>query len=238
MLRLLPMTIALVMVVSAGIVHGQWTQRWTVSHAIEDAAARLERLPLVLGDWQGETLELNREQVVLAGIAGYVARRYEESLSKDAVTILLVCGSPGPISVHTPDVCYSTAGFELIGEPDLFALPIETSRSTAEFRHALLGKTNAPVPTYLRIFWSWSAAGPWEVPENPRVAFASNQVLYKLYVIRELSADDEPIEEDPSPAFLRILLPELEKLHSRPSGSGPRSVRSEHPVLTTDLHAG
>ena len=205
------MTIALTLVVTAGIVHGRWTQRWTVSHAVEDAVARVSRVPMTLGDWRGKAFELDREQLAVGEIAGYVARRYEDRLNGDAVTILLVCGAPGPISVHTPDICYSGAGFEPIGSPGKFSLPLESSGPAARFRNALMSKTSASGPTYLRILWSWSADGTWEVPENPRLAFAPKDVLYKLYVIRESSSADERIEDDPSPKFLRLLLPELEQ---------------------------
>ncbi|AGA29603.1 exosortase-associated EpsI family protein [Singulisphaera acidiphila] len=212
MLRNLPIVAALSLVIAAGIVHGRWTHRWTVSHAIEDAAARIDRLPMTLGDWQGQAMKLDREQLALAEIAGYVARRYEDRLHGDAVTILLVCGAPGPISVHTPDICYSGAGFEPIGPPTGRSLPINPSGTPAAFRNALMGKTNIPVPTYLRILWSWSTAGAWEVPQNPRLAFAPRDVLYKLYVIRELSSPDERTDDDPSLRLLRILLPELDKV--------------------------
>ncbi|SIN67712.1 Protein of unknown function [Singulisphaera sp. GP187] len=212
MLRSLPMVAALILVIAAGIVHGRWTQRWTVSHAIEEAAAKIDRLPTTLGDWQGEAFELDRKQLELAEIAGYVARRYTDRIQGDVVTILLVCGAPGPISVHTPDICYSGAGFEPIGAPREFSLPSEPSSPPAQFRNGLMVKTSTPVPAYLRILWSWSASGNWEAPQNPRLTFASKDVLYKLYVIREQTSADERAEADPSPRFLRLLLPELQQI--------------------------
>lgn len=211
-LQALPLTLAFGLVIAAGIVHGRWTHRWTVSHAVEDAVAKVNRLPMTLADWRGQALELDREQLALGEIAGYVARRYEDRIHGGVVTILLVCGAPGPISVHTPDICYSGAGFVPIGAPKKLALPIEPSSPPAVFRDVLMGKTNSPVPTYLRILWSWSTAGAWEVPHNPRLEFASSDVLYKLYVIREQASVDEQIEEDPCPRFLGILLPKLEQV--------------------------
>jgi hypothetical protein len=202
---------ALALVIAAGLVHGQWTQRWSVSHAVENAVARLERVPMTLGDWKGRSLTMDREQLAMAEIAGYVARRYERSGGGTAVTVLLVCGRPGPISVHTPDICYSGAGFEPMGLLSRESLPIVPSGPPAEFRHGLFGKTNTAVPMYLRILWSWSSAGAWEAPDNPRLAFASRQVLYKLYVIREMATAVERLEDDPGPKFLQALLPELER---------------------------
>lgn len=212
MTRSLPMAVALILIVTAGIVHGRWTQRWSVSHAIEEAVAKVDRLPMKLGDWQGQKLELDRAQLTMAEIAGYVARRYEDRRGGDAVTILLVCGAPGPISVHTPDICYSGAGFDPIGSPQELSLPIESVKPPAIFRNALMVKTDAPLPTYLRILWSWSADGAWTAPQNPRLAFASQKALYKLYVIREQRSLDETTSDDAGQKFLQVLLPELQQV--------------------------
>jgi hypothetical protein len=212
MRRTLPMATALVLVIAAGLVHGQWTRRWGRSDAVESAAARLERIPLTLGDWHAQSETLSRRQLEVAEIAGYVARRYENRAGKGAVTILLVCGRPGPISVHTPDICYAGAGFEPLQPPSRVTLPGDSSDPPAEFWSAVLSKPGASGPTHLRILWSWSATGAWEAPDNPRLAFAPRQVLDKLYVIRTLSAADEKLETDPSLDFLRVFLPELERI--------------------------
>lgn len=212
--RVLPVTLAMVMVLGAGIVHGRWTQRWTVSHAIEDAAVRLRRLPMILGDWQGEIVVLDRQQLIVGGIAGYIARRYENHLTKETITILVVCGPPGPISVHTPDICYSGAGFEMVRPAEICTLPPSTQGRPGTFWEGLLRKPSVPLPIDLRILWSWSssAAGPWEAPENPRLRFASNEVLHKLYVIRQTEAFNKQTEDDPSLTFLQLLLPELARI--------------------------
>src|SRR5262249_40391692 len=129
--------------------------------------------------------------------------------SGSSVTVLLVCGRPGPISVHTPDVCYDGAGYEALGEPADLRLTVGTSGRDAGFRHVLFRKTNSVVPAYLRVFWSWTSAGTWEAPDNPRLTFASRPALYKLYVIRETATDEGRVEDDPGVKFLQVLLSEL-----------------------------
>ena len=59
--------------------------------------------------------------------------------------------------------------------------------------------------------WSWSAGGGWKSPDNPRLTFARSRALYKLYLIREMSAPDERIEGDPSLEFVQAFFPELER---------------------------
>jgi Protein of unknown function (DUF3485) len=122
--RALPIATAPALVIAAGLVRGQWTRRWATSHAVEVALARLERVPVTLGNWRGRSLELDREQLTTAEIAGSIARRYENRRTGATVTVLLVCGRPGPISVHSPDICYPGAGFRPMGSLARQSLPI------------------------------------------------------------------------------------------------------------------
>jgi hypothetical protein len=154
---------------------------------------------------------MNREELASAEIDGHVARRYERRDGTAAVTVLLVCGLPGPIGVHPPTACYPGAGYELLAAPATLLLPDGPDGGSAEFRHTVFGKPSAAVPTYLRILWSWSADGCWKAPEDPRLAFAPRGALYKLYVIREMDTPGQRVEDDPSLEFLRSLLPELER---------------------------
>src|SRR5262249_33147607 len=148
----------------------------------------------------------------MAGGAGYLTRRYVNGRTGGEMSIYLVCGRSGPVSVHTPDVCYRGAGFEVLGDPtprtvevDGLAEPAEVNRIEAR-ADALKG------PVRQEVLWSWSARGKWETPRSPRLAFARYPVLYKLYVIHPLTSEKGSAEEDPSAAeFIRILLPEVQK---------------------------
>jgi len=240
MTRALPGATALILVIAAGLVNGHWTRRWSTSHAVESAVARLGRVPMSLGDWRGRSLaKIGREQLAMAEIDGYVARRYEDRRGEAAVTILLVCGRPGPISVHTPDVCYAGAGFEAKGPPARQSLPFGPSGRPAEFRRVVFSRPNTVVPMYLSILWSWSSAGAWEAPDYPRLAFASRQVLYKLYVIREMATAQEQLEDDPSLEFLRDMLPELERaLFADPSVAERGTYVRHEPPASHPNHVG
>lgn len=243
MRRTVPILLALALVVAAGIVHGQWTHRWTDSDAIRAAAARLADLPTTLGDWHGEPLEIAQKLLEVGEIAGYVARRYEDQVHHDSVTILLVCGRPGPIAVHTPDVCYTGTGFQLVGALDAYTPPTKAPQPRAVFNNALMGTTHSPSPSYLRILWAWSALGAWEAPQNPRVAYAAREVLYKLYVIHEPNGPNALSPQDPGPRFLSTLLPVLERTlfpdsnrngaaGASPARSGVEADRSHRGVVS------
>lgn len=209
MRRTIPFLLASLFTVLCGFAHGLRTDRWVVSKALQDAAARLDKVPTRFGDWEGRDQKIDGRELEAAGIVGYVMRLYENRRDGNAVSVLLVCGRPGRISVHTPDVCYAGAGFVAAQQPERLGVTLP-DRPPAEVMWADFVKEKASVPTQLRIFWSWSAGGPWAAPENPRLAHASHRALYKLYAIRESSGAPGPVEGDPGVAFLKEFLPALE----------------------------
>jgi hypothetical protein len=205
MLRTLPLVTAAAILLLAGLVHGLWTDRWHTAPAPREALTRLEAVPLTVGDWQGQALPADEEQRVQAEAAGCLYRRYQNRQTGTVVSILLVCGRPGPVSVHPPEVCFRGAGYEPT------AAPARVAVSPATFWAAEFVKRDGGVARRLRAYWAWSADGTWQAPASPRLTYARFPVLYKLYVFREAPAGaaGRP-EEEPCLAFLRPLLPELQ----------------------------
>jgi hypothetical protein len=63
----------------------------------------------------------------------------------------------------------------------------------------------------LEIYWAWNGGEGWAAPESPRFFFARFPVLYKLYVIREVSPREKRGKTDPYSEFLQDFLPELNR---------------------------
>jgi hypothetical protein len=118
----------------------------------------------------------------------------------------LVGGRPGPVSIHTPEACYGASGF-VVGMPTRTMGPDAKS----EFWTTDAVRTRATEETRLRLFWAWNAGDGWSAPDSPRQRFARYGVLHKLYVLRELNGPDDAGKDEPCLAFLRDLLPELER---------------------------
>jgi hypothetical protein len=198
----LPAVLALVAFVAYGVAEGLWTNRWFSSAALAEATARLQNVPAVIGDWEGTDREIDPRQVAQAEMTGYVNRRYVNRKTGAEVSVLLVCGKPGPTSLHSPEVCYPGAGFNPTGERA--KQPVDGK--AGDFWVSQFQKTT-PSPETLRIFWAWNGAGAWHAAETPRVQFGHHAALYKLYVIRGLFRGDEPVADDPALEFLREFLP-------------------------------
>ena len=205
MKRMLPAMTAVVVVLVTGLVHGFWTDRWGgSSEEVQKAADSLKNVPEVVGDWEGHEVPAPRDSEGLAGqrYVNYVDRR-----TGDAVMVALVCGRPGPVAIHTPDVCYGASGYSVT---NMTRHAVSWPGGPSNFFTMEVEKTSQTDKTQLRVFWSWFAAGRWEVSDNPRLAFARQPAIYKLYVIRDMVNRCE-LDEDPCLRFLRQLLPELQK---------------------------
>ena len=211
MLRIVAPLFAGLAVMATAAVHGRWTERWSPEADLGPRVERLKNVPADLGDWHGTDEELDPEQQRGAGLAGYVLRRYENRSTGEAVTMMLVVGRPGSVAVHTPDVCYAGAGFAPAADPVRVEAGGPGETATDAFWTARFAKQRSAVPVNLRVLWGWGLGGAWTAPDNPRITFARSGYLYKLYVIRVMNSADEPMDQDPSLAFLRKMLPELRK---------------------------
>ena len=205
-----PLLMGAVVVGVAGVVHGIQTDRWRPSAQLEHALARLDYVPKASGDWRGEDAPYEADDMARAGIKGCVYREYRNPRTREAVSVLLVCGRGGPISVHTPDVCYAGAGYRQLTDGRTKDVEGGDGRK-GTFRVARFGKPGV-VPVQLEIYWAWSRDGrSWEAPENPRLPLARLPALYKLYVVRQFVAGAREETADPCQEFLRRALPEFGK---------------------------
>jgi hypothetical protein len=208
MRRYLPLIAGAVVLGVSGVVHGLWTDRWNVSSAVDAACARLDAVPATLGEWDSQPLELDARQLAVAETAGHLARRYVHRRSGQQVSLILLCGRPGPLAVHRPDICYTGAGYQLAGEPEKWTpTGSETQAQFWTTRFFRPGNETAA----LRVFWTWSSDGNWVAADQPRLAFAQASALYKLYLVQPLAQPDEPLAGGVAQDFLQVLLPELKR---------------------------
>jgi hypothetical protein len=179
-------------------------------HSVEVQAAseRLGQVAPRAGQWAGQRRTLDPRELEAAEIGGCLLRQYVRPDGRN-LTAMLVCGRPGPISVHTPDVCYAGAGFKLEGEAARFAVDLEDGSGAAKFWSATFVKPGVPLPIRYQILWSWSGSGAWSAENDPRLVFASLPVLCKLYVIRELPSNEPGGVDGSTVDFLRQFLPQV-----------------------------
>jgi hypothetical protein len=189
----------------------------------ESVPVRLDQISHDLDGWHGIDLKLEGQQASWAQLGdgvnpGYLDREYVDPKTGRRIAVLLVWGRPDPVSVHTPDECYPGAGFAPVSEKKKEEVDAESPRPAAAFYTQDFSK-GGPDGTRLRIFWAWNADGHWQAPDHPHEDLARHHqfytygggVLFKLYVIREMTGDGDAADADTCRDFLRVLLPEFRR---------------------------
>ena len=189
---------------AAAYIEGTLSGRWGASAELKAASAKLDDVPKTFGDWTGQDLPLADKVLRVAEATGYVQRSYRNGKTGAEVTILLLCGPPGPIGAHTPEYCYAGNGFAMAGEPQ--KKTVAWGDSAASYWSARFER-KAPPSDPLRVCWMWGTNGDWEASANPRLGLKS--ALYKLYVVRTETVTPLGKRADPIQEFLREFLPEV-----------------------------
>ncbi len=207
---MLPALVFAAIAIGAGIAQGIYSERWSDAGDVDDAVKLLGNIPAAIDGWQATPLQVEESDLRKVGIRGHFSAKFRNVNKGTAVSVLLVCGRPGPISVHTPDICYAANGYQADGAPRLQT--IELGHGAAQrMWSARFHKPNSPNDPDLEIFWAWKADDSWSAPENPRFEFANKHALYKLYVIRYISLSEKGPADESYKDFLKSLLPTLNK---------------------------
>jgi hypothetical protein len=207
MSRVLPVLAVVPLLLAYGVAEGLWSERWRTSAELEQAPAKLARLPKSVGPWRGEDGELGAREVRQAELRAHLLRHYVHAETGEALTVLAVCGRPGPVAVHSPQVCFGGSGFTPSGPRARHV--VRTDGPSAELWAERYQKSGA-IPEHLEVYYGWNAASGWEAADNPRLRFAGARALYKLYVVRRLARPDEAAADGPVPDFLRLFVPALD----------------------------
>jgi hypothetical protein len=213
----MPVLASVALLLTYGLAEGIWTNRWSLAPELARAPERLTAIPRVTGEWEGQEDKLDPRQARQAELRASLVRHYVRQRTGETLHVLLVCGRPGPVAVHAPEVCLGGAGFALRGKADRRTvtspgLPAGTTFWVGEFH-----KPGAAVPEECELYWAWNSGSGWQAVDQPRLFFARERVLYKLYVSRETPgktpamepAASAPTGPDPIGDFLKVFLPEV-----------------------------
>ena len=196
---------ALAVLLVTGLVHALWTDRWGPPPRRNEAAARLAHLPLRVGDWDGQWAPVDPEKFPQEIYGVGVEGRFVHADSGNLVTVYLTVGRPGPLTVHTPEICYGGGGFAMVGAEG------RQEAGQAVFSHAVFSKTDTPAPQHMRVLWSWRSGGAWKAYASPRLELARHGLIHKLYLVRTILSPGDPLADDPIVSFIDLLMPELER---------------------------
>ena len=176
---------------------------------LDEAAAKLDRLPMTIGSWTSTAGEIDEREKRLAEIAGSVRRLYRHSETGHAVTLTILCGAAGPMSVHPPTACFEGVGYALVAGPTVTSVDDNAGQGVT-LNKASFRLQDSSLSEVVRVFWGWSTAGQWDAPANPRLTFRGEPVLFKLYVVDRAYETTNDLTQ--SETFLAEALPVIRKI--------------------------
>ena len=209
--RYLPAAVAIVLLGAAAVVQGVWTERWETFPELDIYAQQLNKVPMQIGEWIGEdaeSTETSKRMLEIAGAVGSLARVYRNDRN-EMVQVFIVCGRLYDIFAHTPYRCYPAAGFESNGE--IVKKSVDIGKGVADFKSAMYLKSEPGGNQNLRVYWSFSADGPWIAPEQHRWEFAGARALYKLYIVAPSATSEILVDKNPAIDFMHDFIPELDR---------------------------
>lgn len=203
---LLSIVFALALTIFSGVLQGTMRNRWGASQVTLRAAALLPEIPEQFGDWQmrssdklGETAEKMLE------CESYFVRTYQNKATGDLVSATLLLGPPGPIAVHTPEICFPSRNFTVLGKRQ--AAVIRNEEGGEDHFWTLAYKANNLQGDMLRVYYAWTAGTRWSAEGDPRFKYAGQPYLYKIQLSAPLPAGADLEADDPCRRFLDDFLP-------------------------------
>ena len=205
---------AVLLTVASGILHGFMTQRWGTDERMSQAAAKLVDVPEQVSEWRlhGER-PLSDSALEMLQCAGYINRIYKHAETGRQITVTVMVGPGSTMSIHTPEICYESKNFSLLGAKRMVDVADEADGTHAMW--AVDFETNDLNKQNLRVHYGWSNGKAWAAPNRPRLAFAGERVLYKMQI-----AEVDPVSDidrvDSTLQFMNKFFPLLQEYIKRP----------------------
>ena len=205
------------------VIHGRLSGRGGTNEKMIKAAELVRQLPKQFGDWETrEEQELNERAQELLDLAGYVSRTYANQLTGEQVDVIVMVGRSGPLSVHTPEVCYSSRDMEMLGKPERRVIvaggeqkeegAAEVAASESDggdhFWKVAFQEKDLSADR-IGVWYAWSDGGTWQAPNQPRFSLSGVPLLFKIQVrgFLPMQQGGDSAADDPCENFLRDFVP-------------------------------
>jgi hypothetical protein len=207
-----------VITVAAGMMQGSLSNRWGTSNSLRRAGDKLETLPSSFSVWEMKRSDkLENDALNQLQPAGYIQRAYLNRNNGAVITVTVLVGSSGPMSVHIPEICLGGRNHQPVGQRQKIAIPGKDGEDTFWKTTFQLNGVDAQMQN---VYYAWRSGDHWVAAENPRYSFATKPFLYKIQLASRVPAEKSGESEsaaDPGLQFLGDFLPVLHNYVEQPN---------------------
>ena len=150
--------------ISGGIRYWREQQFATLAAESGSPPFQLAELPRTLGDWRSEEAadgQLDPKVAQIAGSTDYIVRTYLNEKSGDQMSTLILYGLAEQVFGHMPDVCYPSAGYQLVKGPVDRELKVPGLKDPVRYRWAIYMKRIGGLGTYQEAYHTFYHDGQW-----------------------------------------------------------------------------
>ncbi|MEL6107192.1 MAG: hypothetical protein AAFU85_14215 [Planctomycetota bacterium] len=153
---------------------GRLSHRWQNDARLVRLGAAATDLPDEFGGWKRiQTSEISGNAQRLLSCFSSSIHRFRNIETGREIEAAVLFGPSGPISVHTPDVCYSSREYRNLGQ--------RVRVSEGADRYWVIDFQSRDLEgNYLRSIYAWSTAEHWEAPDSSRFQYAGEPHLVKV----------------------------------------------------------
>lgn len=167
--------------IGSAVLYGRISNRWGIDSRLQAASQRLDSFPERIGPWRvAEEKSLDDNAARILECQGYVYRRYVHESTGDSVTLAILLGPAGPMSVHDPEICYASRMY--VAAEGRSQVLIDANGAKQAFWLATL-RSKEVAGREIRVYFSWHDGARWRAPARPRFAFLGSPYLYKMQLI-------------------------------------------------------
>ena len=209
-LGVLVIVVALTLTVGGGMLQGSYARRWGTTEHEMQLASRLEQVPEQFAGWtKRESYEISDAAQRLLQPSGFFNRSYVGP-NGEQVGVAVMLGAHGPISVHTPEVCYSSRDYKQLATRETVAIKDVSGDETQFWK--LTFKSNNVDQSGLRVYYAWSTDLEWKAAKWPRYEYFGQPYLFKIQLASRVNPDSADADDDDAcRRFLKDFVPVLKQ---------------------------
>lgn len=209
--------VALLVVITCttGWLQGNMTNRFGLPEDMNEGAAKLANLRKILekesfgerGQWKMiKTTKMTDLVVETLECREYLNASFVNTeIPSLQINGFIILGPPGPVAVHTPEICYSSKDYDITDERERVRV-FPKGPQEDEFWGLTLRSKQVDADI-LRVYYSWANLGPWTAPDIPRITYGGGSKLYKMQLAVKLPPDAKLEQGDACQEFLRAFIP-------------------------------
>ena len=171
----------------------------------------LADIPHTLGTWTGHDEALDTIIARATGSTDRMNRVYQDTVTGQKVSVIVLFGPSTEMFVHAPEVCYPASGYDCVSGPIHRNLVVGDGQWP--FRELVYHKGEGGSADQQDVYYCWRYGGRWTPNITTMKGFERLPGMFKVQVARP--AKDQELDllsiGNPCELFLTLLMPEIEQ---------------------------